>query len=141
MEITLKKICVAYLLRTFFKIEATSFGCNGLMNVGSSTLTNGIAITGTYSPLQKVRRHTCTYGQADEERQQYRWMRRENSLFFHRVVQIYFKKMEYIYRLPFLVLEVPNLKLKKPSWFVKPSAMIVFSFILLSYFLVTGGQH
>lgn len=47
--------------------------------------------------------------------------------------------MEYIYRLPFLALEVPNLKLKKPSWFVKPSAMIVFSFILLSYFLVTGG--
>lgn len=48
--------------------------------------------------------------------------------------------MEYLYRLPFLVLEVPNLKLKKPSWFTKPSAMVVFSFILLSYFLVTGGQ-
>lgn len=47
--------------------------------------------------------------------------------------------MECIYRLPFLVLEVPNLKLKRPSWFVKPSAMVVFSFILLSYFLVTGG--
>lgn len=47
--------------------------------------------------------------------------------------------MEYIYRLPFLALEVPNLKLKKPSWFVKPSAMVVFSLILLSYFLVTGG--
>ncbi|XP_020291606.1 oligosaccharyltransferase complex subunit ostc-B isoform X2 [Pseudomyrmex gracilis] len=46
--------------------------------------------------------------------------------------------MECIYRLPFLVLEVPNLKLKRPSWFVKPSAMVVFSFILLSYFLVTG---
>ncbi|XP_015183264.1 PREDICTED: oligosaccharyltransferase complex subunit ostc [Polistes dominula] len=47
--------------------------------------------------------------------------------------------MEYIYKLPFYVLEVPNLKLKRPSWFVKPSAMIVFSFVLLSYFLVTGG--
>ncbi|KZC13884.1 Oligosaccharyltransferase complex subunit OSTC [Dufourea novaeangliae] len=47
--------------------------------------------------------------------------------------------MQYIYRLPFAVLEVPNLKLKRPSWFVKPSAMVVFSLILLSYFLVTGG--
>ncbi|XP_043251159.1 oligosaccharyltransferase complex subunit ostc [Colletes gigas] len=50
-----------------------------------------------------------------------------------------FLNMEYIYRVPFSVLEVPNLKLKKPSWFTKPSAMVVFSFILLSYFLVTGG--
>lgn len=64
----------------------------------------------------------------------------ENPLFFHRIVfRFYRNRMEYIYRLPFLVLEVPNLKLKRPSWFVKPSAMIVFSFILLSYFLVTGG--
>ncbi|XP_011860730.1 PREDICTED: oligosaccharyltransferase complex subunit OSTC [Vollenhovia emeryi] len=47
--------------------------------------------------------------------------------------------MECVYRLPFLVLEVPNLKLKRPSWFVKPSAMVVFAFILFSYFLVTGG--
>ncbi|RLU22564.1 hypothetical protein DMN91_004842 [Ooceraea biroi] len=48
--------------------------------------------------------------------------------------------MECIYRLPFLVLQVPNLKLKRPSWFAKPSAMVVFSFILLSYFLVTGAN-
>lgn len=47
--------------------------------------------------------------------------------------------MDLVYRVPFLVLEVPNLKLKKPSWFVKPSAMVVFSIILLSYFMVTGG--
>lgn len=52
---------------------------------------------------------------------------------------IFQRKMEYVYRLPFCVLEVPNLKLKRPSWFIKPSAMVVFSFILLSYFLVTGG--
>ena len=48
--------------------------------------------------------------------------------------------MSFIFRLPFYVLEVPNLKLKKPSWFVKPSAMIVFSIVLLSYFLMTGGK-
>lgn len=47
--------------------------------------------------------------------------------------------MNFLYRLPFYVLEVPNLKLKKPSWFVKPSAMVVFSMVLLSYFLMTGG--
>lgn len=49
--------------------------------------------------------------------------------------------MDFIYRLPFYVLEVPNLKLKKPSWFMKPSAMVVFSFVLLSYFLMTGGKY
>ncbi|XP_011499704.1 PREDICTED: oligosaccharyltransferase complex subunit ostc-B [Ceratosolen solmsi marchali] len=47
--------------------------------------------------------------------------------------------MNFLYRLPFYVLEVPNLKLKKPSFFVKPSAMVVFSMVLLSYFLMTGG--
>lgn len=47
--------------------------------------------------------------------------------------------MNLIYRLPFYILEVPNLKLKRPSWFVKPSAMAVFSAVLLSYFLMTGG--
>lgn len=61
--------------------------------------------------------------------------------FYFSIVQLRLAAtMEYIYRLPFLVLEVPNLKLKKPSWLVKPSAMVVFSFILFSYFLVTGGQ-
>lgn len=48
--------------------------------------------------------------------------------------------LDTLYSLPFLVLEPPNLKLKKPAWVQKPSAMTVFSFVLLSYFLVTGGE-
>ncbi|KAF4518640.1 hypothetical protein B566_EDAN005967 [Ephemera danica] len=47
--------------------------------------------------------------------------------------------MESLYRLPFAVLEVPNLRIKKPSWLQQPSAMVMFSIVLLSYFLVTGG--
>uniref|UniRef100_A0A6B2E8N1 Oligosaccharyltransferase complex subunit n=1 Tax=Phlebotomus kandelakii TaxID=1109342 RepID=A0A6B2E8N1_9DIPT len=47
--------------------------------------------------------------------------------------------LETLYNLPFLVLEAPNLRLKRPSWFQQPSSITVFSFILLSYFLVTGG--
>ena len=47
--------------------------------------------------------------------------------------------MEALYSLPFFLFEVPNLKLKRPSWLHQPSAMTVFSFVLLSYFLVTGG--
>lgn len=47
---------------------------------------------------------------------------------------------ETFYSLPYLILEVPNLKIKTPSWFHQPSAMVVFSFVLLSYFLVTGGK-
>ena len=48
--------------------------------------------------------------------------------------------MEYLYRvLPYSFLEVPALKLRKP-WFIKaPSSTVVYSFVLLSYFLVTGG--
>ena len=49
--------------------------------------------------------------------------------------------MEALYGIPFHVLEVPNLKLKKPGWVKPPSAMVVFAFVLLSYFLVTGGKH
>lgn len=48
--------------------------------------------------------------------------------------------MEALYSVPFMLFEVPNLKLKRPSWFQQPSAMTVFSFVLLSYFLVTGGE-
>lgn len=48
--------------------------------------------------------------------------------------------MEALYGIPFHVLEVPNLKLKKPGWVKPPSAMVVFAFVLLSYFLVTGGK-
>ena len=47
--------------------------------------------------------------------------------------------MEAIYSLPFFVLEVPHLRLKKPSFIKAPSAMVTFGFILASYFLVTGG--
>lgn len=31
------------------------------------------------------------------------------------------------------------MKLKRPSWFHQPSAMTMFTIILISYFLVTGG--
>ena len=48
--------------------------------------------------------------------------------------------METLYSIPFEFLELPNLKLKKPSWIKAPSAMVVFSFVILSYFLVTGGK-
>ncbi|KAL3870534.1 hypothetical protein ACJMK2_038587 [Sinanodonta woodiana] len=47
--------------------------------------------------------------------------------------------MEAIYSVPFTILECPRLKLKKPSWVRQPSAMTIFAFVLLSYFLVTGG--
>ncbi|KAJ7333560.1 hypothetical protein OS493_017098 [Desmophyllum pertusum] len=47
--------------------------------------------------------------------------------------------MEALYGIPFHILEVPNLKLKKPGWVKPPSAMVVFAFVLVSYFLVTGG--
>merc|ERR1711976_136620 len=48
-------------------------------------------------------------------------------------------KMESLFSLPFTVLQVPNLKLKKPSWVKVPSSMTMFGLVLLSYFLVTGG--
>lgn len=48
--------------------------------------------------------------------------------------------MEALVGIPFNVLEIPNLKLKKPAWVKPPSAMLVFALILLSYFLVTGGK-
>ncbi|KAI1289274.1 Oligosaccharyltransferase complex subunit ostc-B [Halotydeus destructor] len=47
--------------------------------------------------------------------------------------------IDLIYELPFVVLNPPNLKLKKPSWIKQPAAMTVYSFVLLSYFLVCGG--
>merc|ERR1712038_184197 len=39
----------------------------------------------------------------------------------------------------FSILTVPDLKIKKPSWITTPSPWTIFTFILLSYFLVTGG--
>ncbi len=47
--------------------------------------------------------------------------------------------MESLYSIPFQVLEVPNLKLKKPSFLRAPSSMQMFGIVLVSYFLVTGG--
>nr|XP_039319801.1 oligosaccharyltransferase complex subunit OSTC-like [Saimiri boliviensis boliviensis] len=47
--------------------------------------------------------------------------------------------METLYRVPFLVLECPNLKLKKPPWLHMPSAMAVYALVVVSYFLITGG--
>ncbi|XP_073748809.1 oligosaccharyltransferase complex subunit OSTC-like [Callorhinus ursinus] len=47
--------------------------------------------------------------------------------------------METLYRVPFLVLECPNLKLKKPPWVHMPSAMTVYTLMVVSYFLITGG--
>merc|ERR1712223_61466 len=39
----------------------------------------------------------------------------------------------------FSLLAVPDLKFKRPSWLVQPSANTVLFFVLVSYFLVTGG--
>ncbi|UYV68953.1 OSTC [Cordylochernes scorpioides] len=47
--------------------------------------------------------------------------------------------MELLYSLPFTVLEIPNLKLKRPTWLRQPSAMFMYSLVLLSYFFVCGG--
>lgn len=49
--------------------------------------------------------------------------------------------LETVYGLPFNVVEVPNIKLKRPGWLKQPSAMVVYSFVLVSYFLVCGGIH
>ncbi|XP_008061041.1 oligosaccharyltransferase complex subunit OSTC-like [Carlito syrichta] len=55
--------------------------------------------------------------------------------------------METLYRVPFLVFECPNLKLKKPPWVHMSSAMTVYTLVVVhrarlvvvSYFLITGG--
>ncbi len=48
--------------------------------------------------------------------------------------------MECVFRSLFSILECPNLKLKRPSWIQRPSSMSVFAFLLITYFLVTGGK-
>jgi hypothetical protein len=48
--------------------------------------------------------------------------------------------MEVLLRPLFAVLECPNIKLKKPNWLKAPSAMTVFAFLIVTYFLVTGGK-
>lgn len=47
--------------------------------------------------------------------------------------------METLFRLPFAVLECPNIKLKRPGWVHMPSAMTVYALVVVSYFLITGG--
>ena len=47
--------------------------------------------------------------------------------------------MDYLYSLPFCVLQPPNIKLRKPAWLTTPSPMVVFSIIMVTYYLVTGG--
>ena len=47
--------------------------------------------------------------------------------------------METLYRIPYAVLEVPQLKLKKPGFVKMPSSVFIFCLVLFSYFLVTGG--
>ncbi len=39
----------------------------------------------------------------------------------------------------FSVLSVPDLKLKRPTWVRQPTANEMLFFVLVSYFLVTGG--
>uniref|UniRef100_A0A5K3ESB1 Oligosaccharyltransferase complex subunit n=1 Tax=Mesocestoides corti TaxID=53468 RepID=A0A5K3ESB1_MESCO len=48
--------------------------------------------------------------------------------------------MDYLLGSVFSVLECPRLRIKKPSWVQLPSRMTVFSFVLFTYFLVTGGH-
>uniref|UniRef100_A0A2K6M1I5 Oligosaccharyltransferase complex subunit n=1 Tax=Rhinopithecus bieti TaxID=61621 RepID=A0A2K6M1I5_RHIBE len=47
--------------------------------------------------------------------------------------------METLYRVPFLVLKCPNLKLKKPPWLHIPLAITMYALVKVSYFLITGG--
>ncbi|XP_017464436.1 PREDICTED: putative oligosaccharyltransferase complex subunit CG9662 [Rhagoletis zephyria] len=47
--------------------------------------------------------------------------------------------VESVVQLPYHVLVVPNLKLKRPGWLQLPQPMTVFSMVLFSYFLVCGG--
>ncbi|XP_038959847.1 oligosaccharyltransferase complex subunit OSTC-like [Rattus norvegicus] len=44
-----------------------------------------------------------------------------------------------LYRVPFLVLECPNLKLKKPPWVHMLLAMTMYALVVVSYFFITGG--
>merc|ERR1712107_565033 len=48
-------------------------------------------------------------------------------------------KMDITLRPIFSVLNVPEIKIKRPSWLQTPSPYTVFAFVLVSYFLVTGG--
>lgn len=43
------------------------------------------------------------------------------------------------YRYLLSLVDPPNIKFRRPSWFHLPSPMLIFGAILFSYFLVTGG--
>ena len=49
--------------------------------------------------------------------------------------------METLYRVPFLVLECPNLKLKELPWYTcrRPWRWWCLTLVVVSYFLITGG--
>ena len=47
--------------------------------------------------------------------------------------------MEVAYQSLFKVLEAPRVRIQRPSWFQQPSQTMVFAFIMVTYFLVTGG--
>ncbi|KAB0365688.1 hypothetical protein FD754_009844 [Muntiacus muntjak] len=47
--------------------------------------------------------------------------------------------MESLYPIPFLVLENLNLTLKKPPWVHMLSVVMVYTLVVVSYFLITGG--
>lgn len=48
--------------------------------------------------------------------------------------------MDYVFGTIFDVLECPKIRIKRPSWLRLPSRMTVFGFVLMTYFLVTGGN-
>ena len=52
---------------------------------------------------------------------------------------LFFSTMETLVSLPFRVLEIPPMRLKKPAFLALPSAMMVFGLVMISYFLVLGG--
>ena len=66
------------------------------------------------------------------------WKVRElcKSLLFQREKE---RRMDVILRPLFNLLTVPDLKIKRPAWIAMPSPWTIFTFVLLSYFMVTGG--
>ena len=62
------------------------------------------------------------------------------KMFFFVITSLYrIGRMETLIGLPFKVLEIPPMRLKKPNFISMPSAMMVYGMILVSYFLVLGG--
>ena len=49
--------------------------------------------------------------------------------------------MESLVSVPFVFLECPHLKLKKPSWLRMPSPMFMFAVVVIAYFLFTAGNQ